>query len=270
MSRKVAYLEEVRSLVEKLEATPPETLSRDEIGRLFPEFLDVTSNDLEPLENKKIGLFTKIQNFRDQKAQLEGDLGIEGRTLDEAACADEVQELEKQKDVSGEAGPILNRVRDNILQAVLPRTMEYMRGMLPMLTAGRYHDAELDDDTYKIRVWDAQAQEYIEKEIYSGATQDQFSLALRLGFALAALPQERGASPGFIFLDEPMAGFDSERRTALVELLTEGELSHRFDQILVIAPAGVFSENPFPHHIRLVDGKIVEDTLSATVQLTSE
>ncbi len=260
-SRKTAYLEEARSLVEELEATPPEPLSRDEIGRLFPEFPDVTSNDLEPLENKRMDLFTKIQNYRDQQAQLEGDLGIEGSTLDEATCADEVQELEKQKAISGGAGPILNRVRDNILQAVLPRTMEYMRGMLPMLTAGRYHDAELDDDTYKIRVWDAQAQEYIEKEIYSGATQDQFSLALRLGFALAALPQERGASPGFIFLDEPMAGFDKERRNALVELLTEGDLSIRFDQIFVVAPVGVFPVNPFPHYIRMIDGKIVQESL---------
>jgi len=129
------------------------------------------------------------------------------------------------------------------------------------LTAGRYHDAQLDSDSYQIEVWDNQVQEFVEKDIFSGGTQDQFSLALRLGFALAALPQERGARPGFLFLDEPVAGFDGQRRDALLTLLLTGELADYFPQVFLAVPSGVFDHNPLPHLIRLDRGRVVANTL---------
>jgi exonuclease SbcC len=116
-----------------------------------------------------------------------------------------------------------------------------------------------------MHVWDVQAGErgeYVEKDFFSGGTQDQFSLALRLGFALAALPQELGASPGFIFLDEPLSAFDRQRTTALVKLLTEGEVAKRFDQIFLIAHDRTFETNPFPYYIRLEEGQIAEHNLN--------
>lgn len=152
------------------------------------------------------------------------------------------------------------------LRVVLPSTLDYMRLMLPLLTCGRYHDAELDDETYKIRVWDARAADYVEKEIFPGATQDQFSLALRLAFALATLPEGLGARPKFIFLDEPTAGFDGERRSSFVKLLREGELSARFDQIFLITPEGIFDSNPLPHYMRIQGGKIIDENVSNSVQ----
>lgn len=237
-------------------------LDRHTITQLLPDFGTLTASDRQRLENQKLEAVGRLRSYTDQVQQLENKLHIKGSDLDEAACVEEVKRLKLRKAICQYAEPILDRVRDNILQAVLPSTLDYMRMMLPLLTAGRYHDAELDEETYKIRVWDAEAREYIEKEVYSGATQDQFSLALRLGFALAALPQERGARPGFIFLDEPTAGFDGQRRKALIELLTRGELADRFDQIFLVAPDGAFTDNPFPNHIRLDNGRVVAENLS--------
>ncbi len=241
-------------------------LDRHTIVRLLPDFGALTAADRQRLEQQKVEAVGRLRSYTDQAQQLEDKLHIKGSDLDEATCADEVKGLKLRKAICQYATSILDRVRDNILQAVLPSTLDYMRMMLPLLTAGRYHDAELDDETYKIRVWDAEAREYIEKEIYSGATQDQFSLALRLGFALAALPQERGTRPGFIFLDEPTAGFDGQRRRALIELLTHGELAERFEQIFLIAPDGAFTDNPFPHYIRLDNGRVVAENLSQTAK----
>ena len=171
----------------------------------------------------------------------------------------------KRRAVCYRAKPIMDGVRERMLSQVLPGTIDYMTLILPLLTAGRYHHADLDSASYKIRVWDAYAGEqgeYVEKDFFSGGTQDQFSLALRLGFALAALPQELGASPGFIFLDEPLSAFDRQRTTALVRLLTEGEVAKRFDQIFLIAHDRTFETNPFPCYIRLEEGQIVEHNLS--------
>ena len=91
-----------------------------------------------------------------------------------------------------------------MINKVLPDTMRNMCLLLPLLTAGRYRYAELTPD-YRLQVWDERKHGYVEKTLYSGGTQDQFSLALRLGFALAALPRELGTSPGFLFLDEPLS-----------------------------------------------------------------
>jgi exonuclease SbcC len=141
--------------------------------------------------------------------------------------------------------------------------MDYMRRILPQLTRDRYHDAELDPETYRIRVWDERAGQsgaWKAKDIFSGGTKDQFSLALRLAFALATLPQERGTAPGFIFLDEPLGSFDEERAGALLYLLTEGEIGRAFDQIFLISHVPV-PENKFTHKIRLEHGLVVQDTM---------
>jgi DNA repair exonuclease SbcCD ATPase subunit len=249
-------------LLRELGVETQDDLDRQAITAMLPEFGILTASDRGRLDQQRLDTIARLRSLGDEGQRLERELHVNGTTLDEAVCVAGVERLELRKAICQRAAPIVERVRDNILQAVLPSTLDYMRAMLPLLTAGRYHDAELDEETYRIRVWDAQVHEYVEKDIYSGATQDQFSLALRLGFALAALPQERGARPGFIFLDEPTAGFDAQRRGALVELLTRGELAERFDQIFLVAPDGAFPENPFPHYVRLAEGQMVAENLS--------
>ena len=138
--------------------------------------------------------------------------------------------------------------------------MDYLRRILPTLTRDRYHDAQLDPETYKIQVWDERAGAFKEKNIFSGGTKDQFSLALRLAFALATLPQERGAAHSFIFLDEPLGSFDDERADALIYLLTEGEIARAFDQIFLISHVHV-NERLFTHHVVLENGRVVETDL---------
>ncbi len=143
---------------------------------------------------------------------------------------------------------------------VLPNTERNLRFLLPLLTADRYHDARITED-YRIEVWDQTANSYVAKSIFSGGTRDQFSLALRLAFALATLPQELGTTPGFVFLDEPLSSFDSQRPRALVDLLTRGHIAANFMQIFVIAHTRSFDPAAFPYHLRLEGGQVVESDL---------
>ena len=233
------------------------------ISSHLPDFPDVKASDRVYFQNEINGLTSDLAVLDSEAQQLERSLQTIRGELDIDLCKRELDEFVRRNTVCQHAGRILDRVRENILQSVLPNTLNYMRALLPLLTCGRYHDAELDDETYKIRVWDNRAGEYIEKDIFSGATQDQFSLALRLAFALATLPEGLGAQPKFIFLDEPTAGFDGERREAFINLLKEGYLSERFDQIFLVTPEGIFNHNPLPDYIRIVRGRIMTDTLSA-------
>src|SRR5262249_60852482 len=89
----------------------------------------------------------------------------------------------------------------------------------------------------KVHLWARVGGRYVAKNLFSGGTRDQVSLALRLPFALATLPKERGALPGFIVLDEPLSSFDEERARTLVSLLTRGTIAQQFPQVLLISPS---------------------------------
>jgi exonuclease SbcC len=201
--------------------------------------------------------------LQDRQVQLERELGLTNVVLDVRACRIEWEDKLREMQIRERSVEIASLARKRIMQKVLPATMDYLRRILPALTRERYHDAQLDPETYKIQVWDERAGNggaFKEKNIFSGGTKDQFSLALRLAFALATLPQERGTAPSFIFLDEPLGSFDDERAEALIYLLTEGEIARAFDQIFLISHVHV-NERLFTHHIVLENGRVVETNL---------
>jgi exonuclease SbcC len=207
-------------------------------------------------------LVGRVRSLQDQQTDLERELGLAGESLNRAECLGELQAKEHAMQVRERGAAIVSVARRRIVNKVLPATMDYMRQILPTLTRDRYHDAQLDDETYKIQVWDERANNadgqggaFKEKNIFSGGTKDQFSLALRLAFALATLPQGRGTAPSFIFLDEPLGSFDDERAQALIFLLTEGEIAQAFDQTFLISHVRV-DERLFTHRVIMEHGRV--------------
>ena len=151
---------------------------------------------------------------------------------------------------------LLDATRDGIMSGVKQNVEKNMMQFLPTLTDNRYNRAIIDETDYRINVYDREAKNWRGKGVFSGATQDQFSLALRLAFAISTIPQSRGARPGFIFLDEPLSGFDAQRRDGFMRLLRE-ELSQYFHQIIVVSHIEELKEE-FPYHVNLDEGRVVE------------
>jgi exonuclease SbcC len=221
------------------------------------------AGERESYERRSKKLLQERGRLRGIMQDLDAKLNTGGEFLDEPQTRTEFNQFERETRVRKRAVAIAETARRRVMQKVLPATMDYMRRLLPQLTRERYHDAELDPDSYKIKVWDERGQSWKEKNIFSGGTKDQFSLALRLAFALATLPQERNTAPGFIFLDEPLGAFDDERADALIDLLTQGEVAHAFDQIFLISHVRVNPEH-FSHSITLENGRVVEMNLPKT------
>lgn len=234
-----------------------------ELQAFAARFAGSSLQDRAALDSCVRRLHQRVGELNGTRDRLERELGLVGEIVNAEQAQLELQEEQRAQAQRKYATEIVARARRRIVQKILPATMEYMRRILPQLTRDRYHDAELDAESFKIKVWDERAGQsgaWKEKNIFSGGTKDQFSLALRLAFALATLPQERGASPGFIFLDEPLGSFDQERANALLYLLTEGEVGRAFDQIFLISHVPV-QESKFTHRIRLESGALVEQTL---------
>ena len=108
--------------------------------------------------------------------------------------------------------------------------------ILPVITSGHYKAVQLDDD-YTLRVFDPGAGEFLPKEVFSGGTEDQLLLAMRLAFALALIPQAKGRNPEFLFLDEPLGSSDRIRREGILAMMHQ-ELSQSFKQIFLASHIG--------------------------------
>ena len=103
--------------------------------------------------------------------------------------------------------------------------------------------------------------EYVSRSALSGGAADELSFALRLAFAVAALPKELNAAPGFLLLDEPLTSFDRNRTQALVDVVTGATLGQHFEQVLFISHSATFDPAMFPYHLYLEGGLIVESNL---------
>ncbi len=210
----------------------------------------------EKLEKREKEVSEELSRIKFIMERYEKNTGKKIEDLDPDKEEENINKMLKEKIKMYYAQQILEGSAKKILDTVSPRTLTYMQKILPILTMDRYHVVHLDAEIFKLKVYDNITNKYYDKEILSGGTQDQFSLALRLAFAMANLPQDKGTNPGFIFLDEPLGSFDEDRAYALVELLTHGEIAEHFDQIFVITHV-LLREEFFDYYIHIEDGKII-------------
>jgi hypothetical protein len=235
-------------------------LTAESIAAGYPFFAEVTAEDAARYEEEEQEQELQLRNLLRQREEGAARLGVDAATLEVAACEAAVQAARREIAVKARALQMVDLVRQRMIAKVIPSTTHNLCQLLPLLTAGRYRDCQLTGD-YKLQIWDEGAGRYVAKNIFSGGTRDQFSLALRLAFALATLPEELGTTPGFIFLDEPLSSFDGPRTEALVRLLTQGAVADSFHQIFVISHNRMFDRQAFTHHLLLEGGRIADHDL---------
>src|SRR5260370_8772412 len=150
-----------------------------------------------------------------------------------------MQQQERSYQTKKRGGLLISATIKRLLKKMIPRTEYYMQQLLPLLTRGRYHDVSLSTEpeedaasggVFQLSVWEPAAAEYIPLSELSGGVADQISLALRLAFAIAALPRELNAAPGFLLLDDPLSLASHDPFQALPDLVTCPFLSHPFQQ----------------------------------------
>ena len=187
----------------------------ESVSRVRTQIEEATARQLE------------IKTFLEENKNIEGKVEAQQR---------KVRLLEKELAVVKFSVRGLEQTSESLRNRVKPQVERYMGLILPAITSGRYKAVELDDD-YTVRVFDPEAGEFKPKEVFSGGTEDQLLLAMRLAFALALIPQAKGQSPEFLFLDEPLGSSDRIRREGIVTLLQK-ELSRNFKQIFLISHVG--------------------------------
>ncbi len=180
---------------------------------------------------------TQIEESIGRQRELREELEV-NVNIDETVEGQErkVRLLEKELAVLKYSVKGLEQTSESLRNRVKPQVERYMGLILPVITSGHYKAVELEDD-YTVKVFDPEAGEFKPREVFSGGTEDQVLLAMRLAFALALIPQAKGKSPEFLFLDEPLGSSDRVRREGILSLLRQ-ELAQNFRQIFLISHVG--------------------------------
>jgi len=202
-----------------------------------PALLDEASQMRDNLNESVSRVKTQVEESMTRMIELKQFLE-ENKELEEQVDEQKRKVLLLQKQLAVVKYSIkgLEQTSESLRNRVKPQVERYMSQILPVITSGRYKAVQLEDD-YTVMVFDPEAGEFRPKEVFSGGTEDQLLLAMRLAFALALIPQAKGRNPEFLFLDEPLGSSDKVRREGILALMHK-ELSQNFKQIFLISHVG--------------------------------
>jgi exonuclease SbcC len=247
-------VKEIETLREQLSSLTLPALP-DDIDEYTETLYEKLDQQIKVMGEKKATIQENRRNTRQRIDELSATLKENEGILDEFTKKEREFTQLDQNIKSGELTlELIRDVAEQGREQVRPRVVHVMERLLAAITDGKYRFPKLSED-YSLKVYSATAGEYVEATLYSGGTEDQFLLALRLGFAIALLPQGRGATPQFLLLDEPFAGSDIQRRDNIIRLLKD-ELTRTFQQIIVVShQSAVLSASE--HQFRMINGRII-------------
>ncbi len=239
-----ARLAEINIDLEGLEKTKPENVDAIEFSE---QEHDGVKNDLKQIRNGynelSQELVRKIQGLEDVEKTIErvksGYERYDGLLKQISEMKDRIELYERiifeMKETSKE---MRNRV--------LPHARYIINQILPTLTDGRYSDLEISEDL-QFKVHSQEAGDYKERDVFSGGTQDQFLIALRLAFTQSILDSRIRADYYCLLMDECISSSDEIRKQAIFEVLEA--MKESFRQIFIVAHEDI--SNFVDHHLVL-------------------
>jgi len=149
---------------------------------------------------------------------------------------------------------ILERLRQELDETsralrnqVIPHAEMLINNMLPTITGSRYFQLKIDDDL-RFKVYSREAGAVKERDIFSGGTQDQFLIALRLAFTQSILDSKARADKYCLLMDECISSSDEFRKQGIFTVLDY--LRRVFAQIFIIAHEDITSDVDYALHLR--------------------
>jgi DNA repair exonuclease SbcCD ATPase subunit len=265
-----ATYDHIATMLAQRNRPPAKGFTLVDIAAVWPLVSEYAPQDRTRFEEELALVEQELRQLEQQELELSKRLQTGGEKLDLEQASKRMEQQDRSYQTKKHGGLLIEATRDRLMRKMIPRIEYYIHQLLPVLTLGRYHDVQLTTEpeegvagggAFQLSIWEAAAGEYIAKSALSGGTADQISLALRLAFAIAALPRELGTAPGFLLLDEPLSSSSRDRMQALLKIVTGDMLEQHFEQILFITHDSAFERAMFPYHIYVEDGVIVETNL---------
>ncbi|MGQ9691086.1 MAG: hypothetical protein ACUVQY_07495, partial [Thermoproteota archaeon] len=194
---------------------------------------------------------TSIKELRERILETEKQVAqLDALQKELGEITGELRNLSFEVEARKRCVELMQEVSRTMRESFAPSVEEYMSWAVSRFTGGRYKAVRLDPAAYDVEVYDTEAGNWLRRDIYSGGTNDQFLLALRMAFTLSLIPSAKGVYPRFLILDEPLGSSDAERRNRIIEFLA-GELTRFFDQLFIITHVDI--EEPSGSKVIMLD-----------------
>jgi exonuclease SbcC len=144
----------------------------------------------------------------------------------------EVETFEARIRLLERVGVELDMTSRGLRERVLPHAAYVINHILPDITDGRYSDLKISEDL-QFTVHSMEAGEYKDRDVFSGGTQDQFLIALRLAFTQSILDSRIQADNYCLLMDECISSSDEPRKQGIFNVLEA--MKNTFRQIFIIA-----------------------------------
>jgi len=202
-----------------------------------------------------------VEALRKEYAGLEGDLRERLGTVSlletdlqrligdfnrRPSLEEDYKALDDKKDVLELVVRELGETSRELRGRVIPHASFIINQILPTLTDGRYSQFEITEDL-RFKAYSGEARSYKEREVFSGGTQDQFLIALRLAFTQSILDSRVMADRYSLLMDECISSSDDQRKQGIFEVLQA--MKKTFSQIFIIAHEDI--SNFVDHYIVL-------------------
>jgi len=223
-------VEEKESQIISLEETKPPSIDELQYDK---DKHKVADGRFRELQNDCIESDKEIQKKLGIIQQLKIDLELLKPDFDSYPMLEqEIQTFKSKVKLLERVLLELSETSKELRNKVIPHARFIINQILPTLTDGRYSDFEITEDL-KFKVHSNEAGGYKEREIFSGGTQDQFLIALRLAFTQSILDSRVMADKYSLLMDECISSSDDVRKQGIFEVLDA--MKQTFSQIFVIA-----------------------------------
>jgi len=237
-------VQEKETEIANLQKTKPASVDELQYDK---EQHDTAKKRFEERRDEYANLDKEVQGMLGTIQQLSKDLKTLKPDYDlYPALEQEVQESKSKIELLNRVFLELSETSKELRNKVIPHARFIINQILPTLTDGRYSDFEITEDL-KFKVHSNEAGGYKEREIFSGGTQDQFLIALRLAFTQSILDSRVMADKYSLLMDECVSSSDDVRKQGIFEVLDL--MKKTFSQIFVIAHEDI--SNFVDHHIIL-------------------
>jgi len=162
------------------------------------------------------------------------------------AKLDEVKEKENSNDLLDYVSDQFKRISTQQRELVLPQAEITINDFLPVITNSRYSNLEISEDL-EFTVYVQETNGFKKRDVFSGGTQDQFLIALRLAFTKSILDNRIRADEYSFFMDEPISSSDEIRKAGIFELLNK--VKSTFKQIFIVAHENISDD--VDYHLKL-------------------
>ncbi len=205
------------------------------------------SNDMKYSEEEEKETDSKISELKSIKKRLEEDQIADKRELNlkEESCKElkeklkdyekvkkRKEELEKEQEV---LSCLINEIKEicaNLRNRIIPVAKAKINQILPRITEQRYTNLEIQEDL-KFMVYNPDSGDNKPRELFSGGTQDQFLIALRLAFTESIINSRVTAEEFVLFMDECISSSDEQRKSQIFDILSESKKT--FKQIFIVS-----------------------------------